>query len=280
MVRPAPASDGALIAGSFAGPKARWLPRSIQSGCFCSSYRRDTPATSIQSGSSLEHLNYTGQVVPISARYVIDLRSARPHNLRYVAYLISKPSMIPARAAAFGPYSVDLRSGQLRKFGVKVKMGEQPFQILLRLLETPGELVTREELRARLWADDTFVDFDHGLNSAIQRLRDSLSDNAEMPLWIETVPRRGYRFVGHVEWSGPPRPRQRTRMHRRRLRVSAPPQSGFPWPPRSRWRSPPSSLALDGGRRMPKRPPPSARSLSCRSKIFRAIRRATISPTA
>ncbi|HXX43656.1 MAG TPA: winged helix-turn-helix domain-containing protein [Candidatus Acidoferrales bacterium] len=110
--------------------------------------------------------------------------------------------MTPAGTATFGPYSVDLRSGQLRKLGVKVKMGEQPFQILLRLLETPGELVTREELRARLWADDTFVDFDHGLNSAVQRLRDCLSDNAETPLWIETVPRRGYRFVGKVVWAG------------------------------------------------------------------------------
>ena len=78
-------------------------------------------------------------------------------------------------------------------------MGEQPFQILLMLLENPGEMVTREELRAKLWADDTFVDFDHGLNSAVQRLRDCLSDTAEKPLWIETIPRRGYRFIGPVE---------------------------------------------------------------------------------
>ena len=103
------------------------------------------------------------------------------------------------RTATFGPYELDLRSAELRKFGTKIKMGEQSFQILRMLLETPGELVTREELRAKLWAGDTFVDFDHGLNSAVQRLRDCLSDSAESPQWVETVPRRGYRFVGQVE---------------------------------------------------------------------------------
>jgi DNA-binding winged helix-turn-helix (wHTH) protein len=103
--------------------------------------------------------------------------------------------------ALFGPYALDLRSGELRKFGKKVKIGEQAFQILRVLLETPGEMVTREELRAKLWTSETFVDFDHGLNSAVQRLRDSLSDSAENPRWIETVPRRGYRFIGQVEWS-------------------------------------------------------------------------------
>jgi len=106
-----------------------------------------------------------------------------------------------ARTALFGPYALDLRSGELRKFGTKVKMGEQPFQILRLLLETPGEMVTREELREKLWAKDTFVDFDHGLNSAVQRLRDCLSDTAGKPRWVEAIPRRGYRFVGQLEWS-------------------------------------------------------------------------------
>lgn len=106
-----------------------------------------------------------------------------------------------ARTALFGPYAVDLRSGELRKRGVRLKMGGQPFEILVALLAHPGEMVTREELRTRLWADDTFVDFDHGLNSAVQRLRDCLSDTAEKPLWIETIPRHGYRFIGQVEWS-------------------------------------------------------------------------------
>lgn len=72
-----------------------------------------------------------------------------------------------AHSASFGPYALDARSGELRKFGVRVKMGEQPFQILLMLLENPGEMVSREQLRAKLWVDDTFVDFDHGLNSAV-----------------------------------------------------------------------------------------------------------------
>lgn len=107
---------------------------------------------------------------------------------------------LTTRNAQFGPYSLDLRSGELRKFGTKVKMGEQSFHILCLLLDAQGEMVTREELRTKLWPSDTFVDFDHGLNSAVQRLRDCLSDSAENPRWIETVPRRGYRFLGQVEW--------------------------------------------------------------------------------
>jgi DNA-binding winged helix-turn-helix (wHTH) protein len=105
-----------------------------------------------------------------------------------------------ARTARFGPYSLDLRSGELQKFGNKIKMGEQSFCILCLLLDANGEMVTREELRDKLWASDTFVDFDHGLNSAVQRLRDCLSDSAENPRWVATVPRRGYRFVGRVDW--------------------------------------------------------------------------------
>jgi TolB-like protein/DNA-binding winged helix-turn-helix (wHTH) protein/Tfp pilus assembly protein PilF len=105
-----------------------------------------------------------------------------------------------SRNASFGPYSLDLRSGELRKLGTRVRIGEQAFRILCMLLETPGEMVTREELRMQLWPGDTFVDFDHGLNSAVQRLRDCLSDSAGNPRWIETIPRRGYRFVGRVDW--------------------------------------------------------------------------------
>lgn len=104
--------------------------------------------------------------------------------------------MTDKRTASFGPYTLDFRSGEFRKLGVRMKMGEQPFQILAALLERPGEMVSREELRAKLWENDTFVDFDHGLNSVVQRLRDCLSDTAENPKWVETVPRRGYRFVG------------------------------------------------------------------------------------
>jgi TolB-like protein/DNA-binding winged helix-turn-helix (wHTH) protein len=105
--------------------------------------------------------------------------------------------------ARFGPYQVDVRSGEVRKFGTRIKLGEQPLRILMLLMERPGELVTREELRVQLWSDDTFVDFDHSLNSAIKRLRDVLSDTAQKSQWIETVPRRGYRFVGNVQWTRP-----------------------------------------------------------------------------
>lgn len=110
-------------------------------------------------------------------------------------------SVATKRTAAFGPYLLDLRSAELQKFGTRLKIGEQTFQILRILLEAEGELVTRDELRAQMWGNDVFVDFDHGLNSAVQRLRDALSDSAENPRWIETVPRRGYRFIGKVEWA-------------------------------------------------------------------------------
>jgi TolB-like protein len=99
------------------------------------------------------------------------------------------------RAIQFGVFEVDLRAGELRKRGVKVKLQEQPFQILEILLAKPGEVVTREELRQRIWPADTFVDFDHGLNNGIRRLREALGDSADTPLYIETLARRGYRFI-------------------------------------------------------------------------------------
>jgi DNA-binding winged helix-turn-helix (wHTH) protein len=98
----------------------------------------------------------------------------------------------------FGVFEVDPKSGELRRNGIRVKLQEQPFQILLTLLEHPGEVVTREELRSRLWAEDTYVDFDHSLNAAVRRLRDALADSAENPRFVETVARRGYRFLAPV----------------------------------------------------------------------------------
>jgi TolB-like protein/Flp pilus assembly protein TadD len=98
----------------------------------------------------------------------------------------------------FGPFEADLRAGELRKHGVKLKLVGQPFEVLAMLLECPGQLVTREELRARLWPTDTFVDFDHGLNAAVNKLRDVLNDSAEKPNYVETLPRRGYRFISAV----------------------------------------------------------------------------------
>src|SRR5712691_7835680 len=99
----------------------------------------------------------------------------------------------------FGPFDVDLRTHELWKYGTKLKLIGQPFEILAVLLGRPGELVTREELRARLWPGDTFVDFNHGLNAAVNKLRDVLSDSADEPRYVETLPRRGYRFIAAVE---------------------------------------------------------------------------------
>ncbi|HTV60186.1 MAG TPA: tetratricopeptide repeat protein [Verrucomicrobiae bacterium] len=103
------------------------------------------------------------------------------------------------RRTRFGAYEVDLRAGEVYKHGIRLKLQDQPFHVLAVLLEHPGDVVTREELRQKLWPSDTFVDFDTGLNSAIKKLRDALSDSAEHPRFIETLPRRGYRFVAPVD---------------------------------------------------------------------------------
>jgi DNA-binding winged helix-turn-helix (wHTH) protein len=100
----------------------------------------------------------------------------------------------------FGRFEVDVPASELRENGVKVKLQEQPFQVLCLLVERPGEVVSREELRIKLWPADTFVDLDHGLNAAIRRLRDALGDSAGKPRFIETMARRGYRFIAPVEW--------------------------------------------------------------------------------
>ena len=100
----------------------------------------------------------------------------------------------------FGAFEVDLRAGELRKQGLKVRLQERPFQILSFLLENPGDVVTREELRKHLWPEDTFVDFDHSVNTAINKLRDALGDSAENPRFIETLPRHGYRFIVSVDY--------------------------------------------------------------------------------
>jgi TolB-like protein/DNA-binding winged helix-turn-helix (wHTH) protein/Tfp pilus assembly protein PilF len=103
------------------------------------------------------------------------------------------------RPLRFGVFEVDPRTAELRKQGLKVKLHGQPFQILAMLLERPGELVTREEIREKLWAGDTFIDFEHSVNSSIKRLREALGDDAAAPRFIETLPRHGYRFIAPVE---------------------------------------------------------------------------------
>ncbi|HMC28767.1 MAG TPA: winged helix-turn-helix domain-containing protein, partial [Verrucomicrobiae bacterium] len=101
----------------------------------------------------------------------------------------------PSKLFRFGVFEIDPQAGELRKQGRRIKLQEQPFQILVLLLQHHGEIVSRDELRHQLWPEDTFVDFDHSLNTAIMRLRETLGDSSENPLFIETVPKRGYRFI-------------------------------------------------------------------------------------
>ena len=111
----------------------------------------------------------------------------------------------PARRLRFGAFDVDLHSGEVRRNGIRLRLQDQPFQVLELLLEHPGDVVTREELRRKLWPADTFVDFDNGLNSAIRKLRDVLGDSAENPRFVETLARRGYRFIRAVNGTEQPR---------------------------------------------------------------------------
>lgn len=96
----------------------------------------------------------------------------------------------------FGAFEVDLTARELRKSGLRIKIHGQPFDVLVMLLERPGEIITRDELQHKLWASDTILDFEQGLNKAINKLREALGDVAESPRYIETLPRRGYRFIG------------------------------------------------------------------------------------
>jgi len=111
---------------------------------------------------------------------------------------MQEPHQVHGRVR-FGVFELDLRSGELRKHGLRVRLQEQPFQVLAMLLERSGEVVTREELQKKLWPADTFVDFDHGLNKVINKIREALSDSAESPRFVETVARRGYRFLAEVK---------------------------------------------------------------------------------
>src|SRR5262249_48751779 len=99
----------------------------------------------------------------------------------------------------FGQFEADVNALELRRGGSRLRLQMQPFQVLVALLERPREVVTRDELRQRLWPEDTFVDFDHGLNTAMAKLRDVLGDSAANPRYVETIAKRGYRFLGEVE---------------------------------------------------------------------------------
>jgi cholera toxin transcriptional activator len=127
-------------------------------------------------------------------------------NLRVVGRLLmpALPSNPSSGIARFGVFELDLAAGELRKNGAKLRLQEQPFQVLALLLERPGDVVTREELRQKLWPADTFVDFDHGLNTAVNKLRETLGDSASSPRYIETLARRGYRFIALVQTGARP----------------------------------------------------------------------------
>ena len=103
--------------------------------------------------------------------------------------------------ARFATFEVDLRRGELRREGKPLGLQEKPLQILLALLENPGVLVSREELQHRLWPNDTFLGFDEGLNTAVRKLRQALNDSADAPRYIETIPKRGYRFIATVDFT-------------------------------------------------------------------------------
>jgi DNA-binding winged helix-turn-helix (wHTH) protein len=134
---------------------------------------------------------------------------------------------LPVRRYRFGAFEADAATGELRRQGIRIKLNAQPFQVLLMLLERPGQLLTREEISRELWPDGTFVDYEHGVNSAVNRIREALGDTAGNPRFIETLARRGYRFVAPVE----------------RIALSedpSPPKSESPFPPATEQTAPPA----------------------------------------
>ncbi|MBS1802327.1 MAG: winged helix-turn-helix domain-containing protein [Acidobacteria bacterium] len=114
---------------------------------------------------------------------------------------MSDPALLPRYR--FGVFEADASTGELRKQGTRIKLNAQPFQVLLMLLDRPGEILTREEISQSIWSDGTFVDFEHGLNSAVNRIREALGDSASNPRFVETLARRGYRFIAPVQRTEP-----------------------------------------------------------------------------
>lgn len=145
-----------------------------------------------------------------------------------------KPDSVSCPPLRIGSFALDIQAGELHHNGSRIKLQEQPRQVLAMLLERPGEVVTREEFRRQLWPDHTFVDFDHGLNKAINKLRDALKDNADNPQYIETLPRRGYRFIAPVEAVGT-MPSSRNGGSSLKIRVVEIPPRQQAVPPRERW---------------------------------------------
>jgi cholera toxin transcriptional activator len=119
--------------------------------------------------------------------------------VNYVRAMSPSPSNKEARFLRFGVFELDLAAGELRKNGARLRLQEQPFQVLAALLQNAGQVVTRDELREKIWPADTFVDFDHSLNTAVNKIRESLGDSASSPRFVETLARRGYRFIAPVD---------------------------------------------------------------------------------
>jgi len=113
------------------------------------------------------------------------------------------PAGTTDRVFRFGAFELNEATGELRKHGIRIKLHSQPFQVLVMLLERPAELVTREEMRTRLWGEDTFVDFDHGLNTAVNKVREALGDSASQPRYVETLSGKGYRFIAPATLAAP-----------------------------------------------------------------------------
>src|SRR5205814_4378067 len=143
---------------------------------------------------------------------------------------VPKSRCVP-QLVQFGPFEVNVQTGELRKQGIRIRLQPKPWQILRTLLENPGGVVTREELRSRLWPEDTFIDFESGVNTAINRLRLALNDAADHPRYIETHSRTGYRFVAPVQALAPAA-----------SPAEAPPPPRRKAPPRARWILPAAAL--------------------------------------
>jgi DNA-binding winged helix-turn-helix (wHTH) protein len=149
---------------------------------FLIAYRIDRPAL-----AEASHFANKARKVPLGGELIA--------GSRRIIWEVTGMETTNGRIVRFGVFEADLATGQLRKSGLKIKLQDQPFQILTILLERPGEVITREEFRSRLWPGGSFVDFDHGLNASMNKLREALGDAAAHGRFIETVPRRGYRFV-------------------------------------------------------------------------------------
>ena len=126
--------------------------------------------------------------------------------VRSTELTFSLPMHSPPQLYRFGEFDLDLDAGELRRAGRLVRLQPQPFKLLALVVRRAGNVVTREEIRAELWTDGTFVDFDQAVNFAVKQVRDAVGDSADRPVYLQTVPKRGYKFIAPVEQSGKPRP--------------------------------------------------------------------------